>query len=191
MKMRRLALLVAITLGCFAATSVQAQEKTMNLHQFQAVDIDGKKVDLSKYKGKVVLIVNVASNCGYTKHYKGLQAIQDRYAKAGLVVLGFPCNQFGGQEPGTDKEIKTFACDTYNATFDLFSKVDVNGDKASPIFQWLTSKETNPKTGGQVKWNFEKFVIGRDGALVARFASAADPEGREITDIINQELAKK
>ncbi len=189
--MRSYALLVAVAVGCLAATPAHAQEKSMNLHQFQAVDIDGKKVELSKYKGKVVLIVNVASKCGYTKHYEGLQAIQAKYAKEGLVVLGFPCNQFGGQEPGTDKEIKTFACDTYNATFDLFSKVDVNGDKASPIFQWLTSKEANPKTGGLVKWNFEKFIIGRDGALVARFASAADPEGREITDIITQELAKK
>ncbi len=187
--MRRFALLVAV--GCFAAASAQAQEKTMNLHQFQAVDIDGKKVDLSKYKGKVLLIVNVASKCGYTKHYEGLQAIQVKYAKEGLVVLGFPCNQFGGQEPGTDQEIKTFACDTYNATFDLFSKVDVKGKDASPIFQWLTAKETNDKTAGDIRWNFEKFIIGRDGSLVARFGSAAAPEGREITDIINQELAKK
>ena len=163
----------------------------MSIYDASISNLDGTAADLHSYEDKAVLIVNVASKCGYTKHYEGLQAIQAKYAKEGLVVLGFPCNQFGGQEPGTDKEIKTFACDTYNATFDLFSKVDVNGDKASPIFQWLTSKETNPKTGGLVKWNFEKFIIGRDGALVARFGSAAAPEGREITDVINEELAKK
>jgi glutathione peroxidase len=158
--------------------------------QFKVKSIDGKEVDLAKYQGKVVLIVNVASECGYTPHYKGLQALHTKYAKAGLAVLGFPCNDFGQQEPGTEKEIEAFCAKNYGVTFDLFAKVKIAKDPA-PLFKHLTSKETNPNHAGPVRWNFEKFLIGRDGAVIARFPADADPEGEDFEKAIRQALARK
>jgi glutathione peroxidase len=156
--------------------------------QFQMKDIDGKQVDLARYKGKVVLIVNVASECGYTPQYKPLQALYAKHGKDGLVILGFPCNDFGAQEPGDDAKVKAFACDNYKVTFDMFSKVKVLGDDACPLYKFLTGKTTNPKSAGPVRWNFEKFLIGRDGSVVARFASDVDPEGSAFVGAIERAL---
>jgi glutathione peroxidase len=144
---------------------------------FSMKDIEGKQVDLNRYKGKVVLMVNVASQCGRTPQYKGLQSLHLKYAKAGLAVVGFPCNQFGGQEPGTALEIKKFCTDRYQVTFDLFAKIDVNGDKAAPLYKYLTSDQVplGKKSQGEIKWNFEKFLIGRDGQVLHRFGSGVDP----------------
>ena len=158
--------------------------------QFKVKSIDGKEVDLAKYKGKVVLIVNVASECGYTPQYKGLQALHAKYGKDGLAVLGFPCNDFGGQEPGTEKQVKAFCEKNFGVTFDLFTKVNISKDPA-PLFKHLTSKETNPNHAGAVRWNFEKFLIGRDGTVIARFASDADPEGEDFQEALRRALAKK
>jgi glutathione peroxidase len=158
--------------------------------QFQMKDIDGKQVDLDRYQGKVVLIVNVASECGYTPQYKQLQALYAKHRKDGLVVLGFPCNDFGAQEPGDDAKVKAFACERYKVEFDLFSKVKIAGKDACPLYKFLTGKETNPKSAGPVQWNFEKFLIARDGTIAARFASDVDPDGAEFVGAIERALKK-
>ena len=151
--------------------------------------LDGKDVDLSQYKGKVVLVVNVASECGLTGQYAPLQRIHDKYKDQGFVVLGFPCNQFGGQEPGSADEIKTFCTKNYGVTFDLFEKIDVNGEKAAPLYKTLTATPTKPVGAGKITWNFEKFLIGRDGQVVGRFTPRTEPSDLEAT--IEAELAKK
>jgi glutathione peroxidase len=158
--------------------------------KFQMKDIDGKTIDLARYKDKVVLIVNVASECGYTPQYKQLQALHAKHGKDGLVVLGFPCNDFGGQEPGDEAKVKDFACKTYKVEFDLFSKVKITGKDACPLYKFLTSKEANPELAGPVRWNFEKFLIGRNGTVVARFVSDVDPDGAEFVGAIERELKK-
>ncbi|MCI0637618.1 MAG: glutathione peroxidase [Gemmataceae bacterium] len=178
----------------FLPTAVLTQEKGSKavpaVLKFQMKDIDGKTVDLAKYQGKVILFVNVASECGYTDQYKPLQALHAKYAKDGLAILGIPCNDFGGQEPGTEKQIKEFCSTKYNVTFDLFAKVGITKDPA-PLYRFLISKETNPKFAGPVRWNFEKFLVGRDGTVVARFASDVDPEGDAFVQAIRKELEKK
>ena len=145
----------------------------------------GKEVSLDQYVGKVVLIVNVASKCGLTPHYKGLQAMYDKYKEKGFEILGFPCNQFGGQEPGTAEEIQTFCSTKYNVTFPLFEKIDVNGPEQSPLYKKLTEK------GGPIKWNFEKFVVGRDGKLVKRFGPRTEPGDKELVETIETALDVK
>jgi glutathione peroxidase len=149
-------------------------------------DITGKPVELSQYQGKVVLFVNVASQCGYTPQYKGLQALHDKYAKDGLVVIGVPANEFGRQEPGTDAEIADFCTKNYGVTFPMMGKVVI-----SPLYNYLTSKDTNPQHAGAVGWNFEKFLIGRNGAVVGRFKSGVKPESPELAKAIEAELNKK
>jgi glutathione peroxidase len=191
--MRRFFLFSALVLGSFAPM-IHAQDtkpKKTSIHQFHATSIDGQKVDLSKYKGKVLIIVNVASECGYTDQYKGLQALHAKYAKDGLAILAFPCNDFGGQEPGDDAAIKKFAKKNFGVEFDLFSKVKLLGKDGAPLYQFLTSKDANPKKPGDVKWNFEKFIIGRDGTIVARFLSDVDPESADFLDLLRKELDKK
>jgi glutathione peroxidase len=158
--------------------------------------LGGESVDLSKYEGKVVLFVNVASKCGYTKQYTGLQKLHETYGEKGLVVVGVPCNQFGGQEPGSSEEIKSFCSSKYNVTFDLLEKVNVNDDsgksgKACDLYKYLTSVDTKPAGKGPVKWNFEKFLVDRKGNVVARFGSAATPESAEMTSAIEKALADK
>jgi len=154
--------------------------------------LDGKKVNLEKkYKGKVVLLVNVASKCGNTKQYKPLEALHEKYGKEGLAIVGVPCNQFGGQEPGTAKEIAEFCDANYGVKFDLMAKVEVNGEKAAPLYKELTSKETDPKFAGKIPWNFEKFLINRDGQVVARFNHKTQPDSSEVVAAIEKELAKK
>lgn len=149
--------------------------------------IDGTAVDLAKYKGKVVLVVNVASRCGYTPQYTGLQKLYDTYKDKGLVVLGFPANEFGSQEPGSDTDIATFCSSKYGVTFDMFSKVVVKGPNKSPLYKSLTESATPP---GEVSWNFEKFLIGRDGAIVGRYKSAVAPEDAKLTGAIETALGK-
>ncbi|WP_233216480.1 glutathione peroxidase [Blastopirellula marina] len=150
--------------------------------------LEGKEVDLSQYKGKVVMIVNVASKCGRTPQYEPLQALYEQYGKEGFVVLGFPCNQFRNQEPGTAQDIRTFCTDKYGVTFPMFEKIEVNGDDTLPLYTKLKSFD---KDSGDVKWNFEKFVIGRDGDVVARFRSAVSPDDPKVVKVVEAELKKK
>lgn len=177
---------------CAVVAVAQAVEKsvppTLN---FKMKSLQGKEVDLSKYQGKVVLMVNVASRCGATPQYDQLQDLHDKYSEKGLAVLGFPCNQFGAQEPGSADDIAKFCKDNYKVTFDMFDKVDVNGDNAAPLYKYLTSESTDPKFPGAVKWNFEKFLIGRDGTIVARFKTGVKPDAPEVIKAIEAELAKK
>jgi glutathione peroxidase len=157
---------------------------------FKMKSLDGKDVDLSKYQGKVVLIVNVASRCGNTKQYKPLEAMHEKLGEKGLAVLGFPCNQFGGQEPGTEEEIAEFCSTTYGVKFPMFSKIDVNGEKQAPLYKYLTSVETKPVGPGKISWNFEKFVLNKKGVVVARFAPGLSPDSAEVMKVIEAELAK-
>jgi glutathione peroxidase len=168
----------------------KASKKVPAVLNFKVIGIDGQAVELSKYQGKVVLIVNVASECGYTDQYKGLQALHEKYAKDGLAILGFPCNDFGNQEPGDNAKIKEFCTKNYKVKFDMFSKINVLGEKAAPLYKHLTSKTTNPRFPGQVQWNFEKFLIGRDGTVMARFASDVDPESEGFEKALRNELKK-
>lgn len=165
--------------------------KKKSVYDFQATTIDGKKIDLAQYKGKVLLIVNVASECGYTGQYKPLQDLHAKHAKDGLAILAFPCNDFGAQEPGTEDAIKKFAKKNYGVEFDLFSKIRILGKDAFPLYQYLTSKEANPTKPGDVKWNFEKFIIGRDGTIVARFAADVEPDSEEMLAALRKALGAK
>lgn len=159
-----------------------------NILSVKVKDIDGKEVNLSDYKNKVLLIVNVASFCGYTKQYAGLQDLYENYKDKGFEILAFPCNQFGNQEPGTNEEIKNFCSSKYNVTFRLFDKIDVNGNNKSPLYALLTD---NPVTGkGDIKWNFEKFIVGKNGKIVARFPSSVEPTSEKIVSLIESELKK-
>jgi len=158
---------------------------------FQVTSIDGKPVDLSKYKGKVVLLVNVASHCGNTKQYANLENLHKKYGAAGLEVLGFPANEFGAQEPGTNDEIAEFCKTKYSVDFPMFSKIVVKGDGIAPLYKFLTSPETDPQHAGPVTWNFEKFLVDRDGQIVARFKPGLSPESDEVVKAIENELAKK
>jgi len=159
--------------------------------KFTMKDIDGKPVELSKYQGQVVLIVNVASQCGYTPQYKGLEALYQKYAKDGLVVVGVPANEFGAQEPGDDAEIKQFCTSKYNVTFPMMSKVVVKGPGICPLYRYLTSKDTDPKFAGDVKWNFEKFLISRSGEVVGRFRSAVKPDAPALVQAVEAALKKQ
>lgn len=145
------------------------------LHDFKATAIDGEEVDLSSYDGKVVLVVNTASKCGFTPQYQGLQQLHETYADDGLVVLGFPCDQFGHQEPGDEDEIATFCERNYGVTFPMMAKVDVNGTDAHPVFAWLR-QEQRGLLGGKIKWNFTKFLVGRDGQVIDRYSPQTKPE---------------
>jgi len=159
-----------------------------NISHITVKDIDGKSVKLSDYKDKVLLIVNVASYCGKTKQYSGLEEIYRKYKSMGFEILAFPCNQFGEQEPGTNEEIKNFCSSKYDVTFQLFDKIDVNGKNQSPLYSILTDNEATGKA--DVKWNFEKFLIDKDGNVVARFLSKVEPTSTEIISAIEKGLAK-
>jgi glutathione peroxidase len=148
-------------------------------------------VELSKYQGKVVLLVNVASQCGLTPQYKQLQALHDKYQDQGLAIVGIPCNQFGSQEPGTAEEIQQFCSKNYGVTFDLLAKVDVNGDGACPLYQHLKALQTRPKGPGEISWNFEKFLLDRQGQVVARFEPRTRPDAPEVVQQIEAALLGK
>jgi glutathione peroxidase len=146
------------------------------VYDFSAKTIDGKTKKLADFKGKVLLIVNTASQCGFTPQYKGLEALHQRFAERGFSVLGFPCNQFGGQEPGAESEIAEFCQMNYGVTFPMFAKVDVNGDSAHPLFKYLTSAKPGLLGSEAIKWNFTKFLVGRDGKVIERYAPTTKPE---------------
>jgi len=184
------AAVLALLIGV-ASAQAKGEKKVAPVLQFKMKDINGKTVDLAKYQGKVVLIVNVASECGHTPQYKGLQALHEKYAKDGLAILGVPCNDFGAQEPGDEAQIAKFCEKNYGVKFDLFAKVAIAGKEPSPLYGYLTSKKDNPNFGGPVRWNFEKFLVGRDGGIVGRFESDVEPESAEFISKITTELAKK
>lgn len=152
--------------------------------------IEGKEVDLAKtYAGKVCLIVNVASKCGLTTQYEQLTALHKKYGEQGLAILAFPCNDFEAEEPGTNEEIKTFCKTTYGVEFDLFAKISVKGDEASPLYKYLTSPEKNGKFGGEIEWNFAKFLVDREGKVIARFKPDVKPDAPEVVKAIEEALA--
>lgn len=146
-----------------------------SLQDFSATAIDGGQIDLAQYAGKVVLVVNTASKCGFTPQFEGLQELHEKYADQGLVVIGFPCDQFGHQDPGTDEEIGAFCQKNYGVTFQMMSKIEVNGDGAHPLYQWLRDQKSG-LIGDKIKWNFTKYLVGRDGQVVDRYAPTTKPE---------------
>jgi glutathione peroxidase len=156
----------------------------MTVHQIEAKAIDGKDQSLGDYAGKVLLVVNVASQCGLTPHYAGLEELYENFRDRGLVVLGFPCNQFGSQEPGTEAEIKKFCETRYSVQFPMFAKIDVNGPNRHPLYAYLTEQATQPDGPGDIQWNFAKFLIDRKGNVAARFAPATAPVSEEIVGAI-------
>lgn len=177
------------TLPAVAADEADTEASPPSL-DFTMKSITGETVSLAqRYRGQVVLMVNVASRCGHTKQYADLQALHEKYAEQGLAILGFPCNQFGGQEPGSEEEIAAFCKKNYGVTFDLFEKIEVKGDDAAPLYAYLTSERTGLADTGPVKWNFEKFLIGRDGAVIARYRSKVKPGSDEVVAAIEQALA--
>jgi glutathione peroxidase len=155
-----------------------------NIYDFKVSSLDGNSIDFSKYKVKKILIVNTASQCGYTKQYADLEKLYEQY-KGNLVIIGFPANNFGGQEPGTNKEIKEFCSKNYGVTFPMAEKISVKGEDIHPLFQYLTSKEKNGQMNADIKWNFTKFLINKDGKLVAVFPSSVNPMSEEITKYLN------
>lgn len=161
-------------------------EKT--IYTFTLNDIHGEPVSLSEYKGKVLLLVNVASKCGFTKQYTGLENLYQTYKDQGFVVLGFPANNFFGQEPGTDEEIEQFCTRTFGVSFPMFSKISVKGKNIDPLYVFLTNKKTNPAFGGSISWNFNKFLIGRDGRILNRFGSRTAPDDVDVIKSIEAAL---
>ena len=159
-----------------------------SVYDYTLDSIDGNATPLSTYKGKVVLLVNVASRCGFTPQYSALEAVYEKYKDQGFVILGFPANNFGSQEPGTNAEIKTFCSTKYNVTFPMMAKVSVKGDDITPLYQYLTDKGANPQTGGEIKWNFTKFLVDRNGNVVARFEPPVKPDSPEVVGAIEKLL---
>lgn len=160
----------------------------VSIYDFKVKDIDGKGVSLETFKGKVVLIVNVASKCGLTPQYEGLQTVYNKYKDRDFVVLGFPANNFKGQEPGTDAEIKEFCSVKFGVAFPMFSKISVLGDDMHPLYRYLTGEETNPGFSGDIRWNFDKFLFSKEGKVVARFSPKIKPESEEVINAIEKEL---
>jgi glutathione peroxidase len=165
---------------------MSTQTTPANLADFHATTLDGKDQELAAYRGDVVLIVNTASECGFTPQYEGLQRLQDTYADRGFTVLGFPCDQFGHQEPGDEEQIAAFCQRNYGVSFPMFAKIDVNGKNAHPLYRWLKD-EHGGVLGGRIKWNFTKFLVGRDGAVLNRYAPQTPPG--ELVDDIEEALA--
>ncbi len=172
------------------AIRVHASETIQCIYDFTQNDIEGKPVKFEDYKGKVLLIINTASKCGFTPQYKELMELYSKYKEKGLVVLGFPANEFGQQEPGTDQEIQEFCTLNYKVEFPMFSKVCVKGESIEPLFHFLTEQK-NPDFTGEIKWNFEKFLIGKDGQLLHRYRSKVKPTDPEIVEAIEQALESK
>lgn len=165
-------------------------EVTTGPLQFTMKDISGNEIPLKQYKGKVLLMVNTASKCGLTPQYEGLQTLHEKYAEQGLSILGFPANEFGNQEPGTNEQIAQFCEKNYGVEFDMFSKIVVKGEDMHPLYAYLTQLDAKPKGAGDVSWNFEKFLIGRDGQVVARFNPRVKPSDPKLVEAIEAELAK-
>lgn len=188
-----LLLVASVTLSaCQSSNTVEkGAEKVAKPLSFTVKSLDGSDVNLNKYQGKVVMIVNVASKCGLTPQYKQLQMMHEKYGKDGLAILGFPCNQFGSQEAGTASEIKEFCQANYGVGFEMFAKIEVNGEGACDLYKGLTALDTKPVGPGKISWNFEKFIVGRNGEVVARFAPKTKPDDTEVVKVIEAELAKK
>jgi len=180
-----------LTIPMMSSLAVDGEKAVPPVLNFTMKDLNGKPQDLSQYQGKVVLFVNVASQCGFTPQYKGLQALYEKYQKDGLVIIGVPANEFGKQEPGSDSEIAEFCEKNYHVTFPMLSKVVVKGNGITPLYKFLTSKETDPKFAGDIGWNFEKFLISRSGEIVGRYKSRIAPDSPEIAQAIEAELKKK
>lgn len=185
------AIAFAVFHAYFMENSSHASAAAKSIYDFKMKDIDGNDVKLKKYKGNVLLVVNTASKCGYTPQYEGLQTTFDKYKERGFYVLGFPANNFGGQEPGTAAEIKEFCTLKYKVTFPMFAKISVVGQDQDPLYSYLTSKETNPAFAGDITWNFNKFLIDRDGKIVARFTSKDKPDGEAVKQAIEKYLTAK
>jgi glutathione peroxidase len=158
------------------------------LFDYTMKTIDGEDQALRDYEGKAVLVVNVASECGLTPQYEGLEKLYETYADRGFAVLGFPCNQFGAQEPGTEAQIKEFCTRNYGVKFPMFAKIEVNGDGAHDLYRWLKAEDTQPDGPGEIKWNFAKFLVGKDGRVLARFAPQTEPQSDEIVQAIEKAL---
>jgi glutathione peroxidase len=186
-----LTLVACLAFVVSASAADKGDSKVSGPLNFKMKSIDGKEVDLSQYKGKVVLFVNVASLCGATPQYADLQKLYDKHGKDGLVIIGVPANEFGTQEPGTDAEIAKFCQSEYKVSFPMMSKVVVKGKGISPLYNYLTSKETNPEFGGPIGWNFEKFLISREGKVVGRFKTEVTPTEQKFVKAIQTELEKK
>ncbi len=183
--------LAVCLIGFGLLSGVQGADPMHGPLSFKMKSIDGKDVDLASFKGKVVLFVNVASKCGFTKQYKGLEELYEKYNKQGLVIIGVPANEFGKQEPGTNEEIAKFCSSNYSVTFPMMGKVVVKGTGICDLYKFLTSKDTNPHFSGDIKWNFEKFLISREGKVVGRFVSKVDPMSDELIKAVEKELAHK
>lgn len=195
LKLSILLLLVAVTLclsSCKSQQKVQSKPVSTGgeskLYSFTLNDIDGRPISLSEYKGKVLLLVNVASECRFTYQYTDLQKLYERYKDRGFFVLGFPENNFGAQEPGTNAEIKRFTATKFGVTFPMFSKISVAGNDIDPLYAYLTDRHQDPKFGGPIKWNFTKFLIDRNGRTVARFAPKVDPMDAKVTKAVEKAL---
>ena len=171
----------------FCAAAVMAADKTA--YDFTLNSIDGQPTPLAAYKGKVVLLVNVASRCGFTPQYTALESTYEKYKSGGFVIVGIPANNFGAQEPGSNQEIKTFCSSKYHVTFPMMAKVSVKGEDITPLYQFLTDKAMNPQTGGEIQWNFTKFLIGPDGHVIARFEPEVTPDSPQVTSAIEKALA--
>ncbi|MCX7800719.1 MAG: glutathione peroxidase [Fimbriimonadales bacterium] len=173
-----------LSVGFFSPQGGEPQ----SVYAFRAKDIDGRDRSLAEFRGKVLLIVNTASRCGYTRQYEGLERLYRAHSKDGLVVLGFPCNQFGNQEPGSERDIKQFCSQNYGVTFPMFAKIDVNGPNAHPLYRWLKAQT---KDAADIQWNFTKFLVGRDGKVLGRFASSVAPESPELREAVRKALASR
>jgi len=178
-------LFIAVFMGC---KTTSADLNVTNFYEIKVKDIEGNNISLSKYKGKVLLIINTASKCGFTKQYKGLEELYNKYKDKGLVVMGFPSNDFLKQEPGSNAEIQSFCTLNYGVSFPMFEKISVKGSAQHPLYGYLTSKAANPETAGRISWNFNKFVISRDGKIVARFGSRTKPSEKKLVQAIENEL---
>jgi glutathione peroxidase len=180
--------LILILMLCVACASLSAEPKS--IYDFTMRSIDGQQVSLKSYHGKVVLLVNVASRCGFTPQYAGLEAVYEKYKDRGLVIVGIPANNFAQQEPGTDEEIKKFCSSKYNVSFPMMSKVSVLGDDKTPLYVFLTAKDSDPQFSGDIKWNFTKFLFDRHGNPVARFEPNVTPDSPQVTAAIESALGK-
>jgi glutathione peroxidase len=169
----------------FAAAAMAADKSVFD---FTLSTIDGQPAPLASYKGKVVMLVNVASKCGFTPQYTALESVYEKYKDQGFVILGIPANNFGAQEPGTNQEIKTFCYSKYHVTFPMTSKLSVKGDDQAPLYQFLTDKSAHPQTGGDIQWNFTKFLIGPDGRVITRFEPDVTPDSPQVIAAIEKAL---
>ncbi len=190
LKISIIAVIAIASISILFVSNLSADENSTpeSIYDFTMNDIDGNPVKLESFKGKVILIVNVASKCGYTRQYKGLQKIYSKYRDKNFVILGFPANNFLWQEPGSNARIKSFCSLKYGVEFPMFSKISVKGKKQHPLYKFLTSKSTNPLFPGKIRWNFEKFLFNTEGKLVGRFHPKIKPEDKRIIELLEKEI---